>query len=69
MFLSHLAIPVHVSYKKCQLFWKVCRTRGPLGHLLDTAISCFRATKVGITVAEKLAVEKLQFHYLNVSLK
>ena len=38
------------------------KTRGPLGHLLDTAIRCFRAVRVGITIAEKMAVEKLQFH-------
>ena len=38
------------------------KTRGPLGHLLDTAIRCFRAVRVGIIIAEKMAVEKLQFH-------
>ena len=38
------------------------RTRGPLGHLLDTTIRCFRAIREGITIAEKMAVDKLQFH-------
>ena len=42
--------------------WILVLTRGPLGHLLDTAIRCFRAVSVGITKAEKMAVEKLQFH-------
>ena len=37
----------------------ISKTRGPLGHLLDTAIRCLRAKWVGITTAEKMAVEKL----------
>ena len=41
---------------------KIYETRGPLGDLLDTAIRCFRAIRVGITKAGKMAVEKLQFH-------
>ena len=41
---------------------KIQKTRGPLDHLLDTAIRCLRAKRVGITIAEKMAVEKLQFH-------
>ena len=40
----------------------ILSTRGPLGYLLDTAIKCFRAIRVGIIIAEKMAVEKLQFH-------
>ena len=36
-------------------------TRGPLGHLLDTAIRCLRAKRVGITTAEKMAVENYSF--------
>ena len=27
------------------------RTRGPLGHILDTGIRCFRAVRVGISTA------------------
>ena len=44
-------------------------TRGPLGHLLDTAVRCLKAKRVGTTMAEKMAVEKLQSVSLNVSLK
>ena len=33
-----------------------------MGYLLDTALRCLRAKRVGITIAEKIAVEKLQFH-------
>ena len=33
-----------------------------MGHLLDTAIRRLRAKRVGVTIAEKMAVEKLQFH-------
>ena len=47
----------------CIIFSCLCyKTRGPLSYLLDTTIRCFRAIRVGITIAEKMAVEKLQFH-------
>ena len=40
----------------CVQMQSIHETIGPLGHLLDTA------KRVGITIAEKMAVEKLQFH-------
>ena len=33
-----------------------------MGHLLDMTVRCFRAIRVGIGKAEKMAVEKLLFH-------
>ena len=33
-------------------------TRGPMGHILDMVIRCLRAKRVGIIIAEKMAVEK-----------
>ena len=60
-------LPDHLIYTvDTFMIWLLSITRGPVGHLLDTAIRCFRAKRVGITIAEKMAVEKLQFHWMSV---
>ena len=39
-------------------------TTGPLGHLLDTVIRCFRVIRVGIIIADKCSI--MNGRYLRV---
>ena len=46
-----IGIGENSSTKATVISWNSLKTRGPMGHILDTDIRCFRAVRVGISTA------------------